>query len=132
MNLTEPTGIEQWLPKWHQNNFRTSSGEPVKNQPLILYLSELLSAKPPKTFRFEKVKAHIGIYGNEGADQLAVMGCMYPWREEYPDEWDLSRVPTLDEDILEILSGPSAPAQDPTTSDLSMVRDTSVPKFTTI
>lgn len=86
-------GIEEWLPKWRLNGFRTANGEPVKNLPLILYLSELLSAKPARTFRFEKVPAHSGIHGNECADSLATEGCALLWRPELDDEWSLSKVP---------------------------------------
>jgi len=84
--------IEEWLPKWRLNGFCTANGEPVKNLPLILYLSELLSAKPARTFRFEKVPAHSGIHGNECADSLATQGCAHLWRPELDDEWSLSKV----------------------------------------
>ncbi|KAF8318509.1 hypothetical protein DL93DRAFT_2075991 [Clavulina sp. PMI_390] len=84
--------IEQWLPKWVLKGFRTASGGEVLNREVIEYLSELISKKPPKTFRFMHVPAHSGIPGNEGADTLAVIGCEKPWREEDFGEWDISKI----------------------------------------
>ena len=38
-------GFREWMPKWIRNNFKTSTGEPVKNAPLIRYLSALLDQR---------------------------------------------------------------------------------------
>lgn len=126
INLWTP-GIEQWLPKWRMNDFRTANGEPVKNLPLILYLSEMLSAKPAHSFRFEKVLAHSGIHGNECADSLAVAGCALPWRPEREDEWSLNKIasrlvraPLIPEALQGSSPAPSIP-KEPTTMHLDGV-----------
>ncbi|KAF9519636.1 hypothetical protein BS47DRAFT_1324331 [Hydnum rufescens UP504] len=85
-------GVESWLWKWKANNFQTANNKPVMNASLIMYLDALLSAKAPGTVKLVHVKAHIGLEGNEGADSLAGEGCTKPWREEYPGEWDISKV----------------------------------------
>ena len=38
-------GFREWMPKWIRNSFKTSTGEPVKNAPLIRYLSALLDQR---------------------------------------------------------------------------------------
>jgi hypothetical protein len=122
------TGIELWLPKWRLNDFRTANGKPVKNLPLILYLSELLAAKPLRTFRFEKVLAHSGIHGNECADNLASAGCDLPWRPERDDEWDLSKISSHQvEDPLA-----SEEMEEPSPPDTLPSREQSPPDFDTV
>ncbi|RPD56755.1 ribonuclease H-like protein [Lentinus tigrinus ALCF2SS1-6] len=37
--------FREWMPKWLNNNFKTSTGEPVKNAPLIRYLAALLDQR---------------------------------------------------------------------------------------
>jgi ribonuclease HI len=90
-------GIESWLTKWRANNFRTASNKPVSNQSLIMYLDALLCAKAPGTVKLVHVQAHVGLEGNEAADTLAGLGCTKPWREEYPGEWDVSKVEGRDD-----------------------------------
>ncbi len=40
-----PAGFREWMPNWLRNNFKSSTGEPVKNAPLIRYLSALLDQR---------------------------------------------------------------------------------------
>jgi ribonuclease HI len=86
-------GFEQWLPKWRRNGFKTANGDPVKNVPLIRYISALLDqramsgqkvrivtdidsrANPYEKVRIQHVRGHTGEEGNEGADLLANQGC---------------------------------------------------------
>lgn len=60
-------GIETWIHKWNQNNWKTSTGNPVKNQDLWEKLDNLCK---PHTL-WEWVKGHTGHTGNEQADKLA-------------------------------------------------------------
>jgi len=64
-------GITQWLPSWKQNNWKTKAKKPVKNQDLW----QRLDAETQKhELEWTWVKAHVGIEGNEKADQLANQG----------------------------------------------------------
>ncbi|KDQ16540.1 hypothetical protein BOTBODRAFT_251704 [Botryobasidium botryosum FD-172 SS1] len=66
--------MKSWLPTWRKRGFKTSNGQPIKNQSLILYLASLLDNRPGLV-RFQHVFGHQGEQGNEGADRLAVAGC---------------------------------------------------------
>ncbi len=61
-------GINNWLPKWKQNRWRTSQRKPVENQDLWQRLDALVSG-----FDIDWcwVKGHSGHPGNERADGLA-------------------------------------------------------------
>ncbi|KAH9848936.1 ribonuclease H-like domain-containing protein [Lenzites betulinus] len=76
--------FRHWMPKWLQNNFKTASGEPVKNAPLIRYLSALLDerALEGQKIHLQYIKGHAGHEGNEGADQLANLGATLPLEPE--------------------------------------------------
>ncbi len=64
-------GITEWLPNWKANNWRTKSRKPVKNQDLWQRLDE---ESQKHELEWKWVKAHVGIAGNEKADQLANRG----------------------------------------------------------
>jgi len=72
--------FKSWLPKWLKNNFRTASGEPVKNASLIRYISAHLDARALRgqKVRLQYVQGHVGIEGNEGADAEANRGTTLP------------------------------------------------------
>ncbi|KAH9938826.1 ribonuclease H-like domain-containing protein [Epithele typhae] len=80
--------FREWLPKWKRSNFKTSSGEPVKNRSLILYLDALLDqrARRGQKVHLQYVKGHAGIIGNEGADYEANQGVKKPLAPER--DWD--------------------------------------------
>lgn len=63
-----------------RNGFLTSDGKPVKNRALIKYLAALLHArrKTSQSVEFKHVRGHVGIEGNEAADQLANLGATMP------------------------------------------------------
>lgn len=84
-------GVKEYLPKWERNGWRTADGKPVKNVPLIRYLSALLHLRAfhGQQVRLEYVKGHAGIEGNEGADAMANLGATLPAVAE-PD-WDEKR-----------------------------------------
>lgn len=60
--------VTKWIYGWIKNNWVTSQGQPVKNKDLFERLFKLVKFH---TVKFEKVKAHSGIIGNERADELA-------------------------------------------------------------
>ncbi|KAI5475694.1 hypothetical protein MNV49_001028 [Pseudohyphozyma bogoriensis] len=75
--------FSRYLPKWRQNGWKTADNKPVLNQDLIHYITKLIALRmPPNSYaltaniKFRKVKAHVGIYGNEMADELAKKGAM--------------------------------------------------------
>ena len=61
-------GIQQWLPKWRQNNWRTANRKPVKNEDLWRRLDEVASRHE---VRWLWTRGHSGHAGNERADLLA-------------------------------------------------------------
>jgi len=71
-------GIEIWIKNWEKNNWKGSNKKEVLNKDLWQKLLELknfinnkLLLDNYETIKFEYVKAHIGINGNEIADRLA-------------------------------------------------------------
>ena len=61
-------GIEEWMPKWKRNGWRTSRREPVKNADLWRALDEALA---PHTVEWRWVRGPSGHQDNERADALA-------------------------------------------------------------
>ncbi|KAI0744363.1 ribonuclease H-like domain-containing protein [Daedaleopsis nitida] len=76
--------FREWMPKWMRNGWKSSTGQPVKNAPLIRYLAALLDlrAREGQKVHLQYVKGHAGIEGNEGADQLANHGATLPAESE--------------------------------------------------
>lgn len=64
-------GIEQWLPRWKANRWRTASKKAVKNRDLW---EALEAALRPYTVRWRWVKGHGDDPLNERADALARQG----------------------------------------------------------
>jgi ribonuclease HI len=64
-------GVQQWLPNWKKNNWKTSARKPVKNQDLW----EALDQQSQRHYvSWHWVKGHAGDPGNERADELANLG----------------------------------------------------------
>jgi len=61
-------GIEQWVPKWRANGWRTADKKPVKNQDLWERLSAATSAHQ---VQWQWVRGHNGHSENERVDQAA-------------------------------------------------------------
>lgn len=61
-------GIQKWVGKWKRNNWKTASGNPVKNQDLWESLDQEV-LRHRVSWRW--VKGHSGNPGNERADRLA-------------------------------------------------------------
>ncbi len=61
-------GIEQWVPKWQANGWRTAERKPVKNQDLW---QRLAAATAVHTVRWQWVRGHNGHVENERVDQAA-------------------------------------------------------------
>jgi ribonuclease HI len=64
-------GISEWLPGWKRKHWKTSAGQPVKNQDLW----QALDAEAGRhQVEWHWVKGHAGHPENERADQLANLG----------------------------------------------------------
>ncbi|BGP22868.1 ribonuclease HI [Rhodotorula toruloides] len=82
--------FSKWIPNWKRRGWKTANGKTVANQDMIRYVLSLLalraasssSKSPLANITFQKVKAHVGIEGNEQADRFANNGAMLP---EVPD-----------------------------------------------
>lgn len=61
-------GVEEWMPRWIAKNWRTASGEPVKNRDLWERLSKALL---PHQVKWHWVRGHAGHIENERVDVLA-------------------------------------------------------------
>ena len=61
-------GIEEWVPKWKANGWRTADKKPVKNQDLWERLSQAVS---PHQVTWQWVKGHNGHVENERVDVAA-------------------------------------------------------------
>ena len=61
-------GINEWLPNWKKNQWRTANKKPVKNQDLWQRLDEVVNKHD---IDWQWVKGHSGDEGNERVDALA-------------------------------------------------------------
>lgn len=61
-------GMKSWIHGWIKNDWITSSGTAVQNKALWI---ELLNVSQKFTLRWQHVKAHCGIPGNERVDEIA-------------------------------------------------------------
>jgi ribonuclease HI len=61
-------GIEEWVPRWRANGWRTAARKPVKNQDLW---QRLVAASEPHRVRWAWVRGHSGHAENERVDEAA-------------------------------------------------------------
>ncbi|WP_205300825.1 MULTISPECIES: ribonuclease HI [Oleiagrimonas] len=61
-------GIEEWVPRWRANGWRTAGRKPVKNQDLW---QRLVAASEPHRIRWKWVRGHSGHAENERVDDAA-------------------------------------------------------------
>ncbi|EJF63976.1 ribonuclease H-like protein, partial [Dichomitus squalens LYAD-421 SS1] len=69
--------MTRWLWSWKAKGWKKIDGKPIKNLPLVKYLDVLLDERrtvSKQDVKFEWIKAHAGLSGNEDADALAVAG----------------------------------------------------------
>ena len=76
-------GITQWSSKWQRHQWRVSGREVEHKDLWIAVLAERELAGDRLQVRW--VPSHLGVEGNEGADQLAEQGrLLHPYNEESP------------------------------------------------
>ncbi|MGH8272798.1 MAG: ribonuclease HI [Gammaproteobacteria bacterium] len=61
-------GMTEWVARWQKNGWRTAAKKPVENRDLW---QDLLAAAESHRIRWEWVRGHAGVAGNERADALA-------------------------------------------------------------
>ena len=66
-------GVSEWMAGWKRRNWRTASGQPVKNQDLWLQLDALSQLH---RVEWKWVRGHNGHPENERADELANQGVL--------------------------------------------------------
>ena len=64
-------GVQDWMPHWKANGWKTAAKKPVANQDLW---QQLDAAVARHTVHWHWVKGHAGDPGNERADELARRG----------------------------------------------------------
>lgn len=64
------------MKNWKNRNWRLSSGGPVKNEQDFRKLDHAIASNPQMKIIWKYVPAHIGIRGNERADELARRGAL--------------------------------------------------------
>merc|ERR1719427_708509 len=65
--------VTQWMKRWKSNGWKTATGHDVKNKEDLVELDNLLK-KGTITVKWNHVKGHSDIKGNNEADRLAVKG----------------------------------------------------------
>jgi ribonuclease HI len=69
-------GMTSWMAGWKRKNWRTASGDPVKNKEIWVQLE--VAASDHEQVRWHWIKGHIGHALNERADALAVAATRDP------------------------------------------------------
>ncbi|MDP3996115.1 MAG: ribonuclease H [bacterium] len=67
-------GITKWIYGWQKNGWKTKEKKDVENRDLwesLAELKELLGTKNPMEIEWKHVGGHIGVAGNERADEIA-------------------------------------------------------------
>lgn len=66
--------MTKWMAGWKKKGWKTSLKQDVKNKNELILLDEAIGASPKIDLRWNHVRGHCGIEGNEEADRLATMG----------------------------------------------------------
>lgn len=66
--------VTEWMKQWKKRNWRLASGGPVKNEEDFRLLDTAIESNKQMQIQWKYVPAHIGIRGNERADELARQG----------------------------------------------------------
>lgn len=66
--------VTEWMKNWKKRNWRLAAGGKVKNETDFRALDLAIESNPQLKIVYKYVPAHIGIRGNERADELARQG----------------------------------------------------------
>ncbi|XP_043479875.1 ribonuclease H1-like [Leptopilina heterotoma] len=90
-------GIQEWLPKWQKNDWKTNENKPVKNKSAYERLVRVMKGLDVIC---EHVPGHDGINGNENAHRLAREGALL----EPPSDYSSSSSESADQEDVEEIS----------------------------
>ncbi|XP_051155718.1 uncharacterized protein LOC127278183 [Leptopilina boulardi] len=122
-------GVQEWLPKWQQNGWKTNENKPVKNKSAY---ERLLKAMKKTDVIWEHVPGHNGVDGNENADRLAREGAMLELASESSSS-DSSDEEHVEETPSEpvVVVGPPRPVDSEesfeSSSDTEVERESTIP-----
>lgn len=68
--------VTEWMENWKKRDWRLSSGGPVKNEHDFRILDQVIADNSDMQIQWKYVPAHVGIRGNERADELARQGAL--------------------------------------------------------
>ena len=86
-------GVSGWMSRWERNGWRTAKGRRVSHTDIwkrILRWLRLFRDSPDRNVTVTHVRAHVGVFGNERADELAKEGAdlRYELTEaQMPEGW---------------------------------------------
>lgn len=66
--------VTKWMAGWKRNGWRTAKGDPVINRGELEALEARMAAPGAPAVRWNHVRGHSGVDGNEEADRLAKQG----------------------------------------------------------
>jgi ribonuclease HI len=97
--------ITVWSSRWETNGWRSRPGTPVVSKDLFKRARGMLGALADRgvDVRFEHVRGHMGVWGNEQADRLAVQGALMEDVGRGGGEWEEFEDPELDLEISEMI-----------------------------
>ena len=68
--------VTKWMPGWKKKGWRKADGKEVANKEDFIILDRVIQSKGGMEIKWQHVRGHAGIEGNEEADKLAVAGAM--------------------------------------------------------
>jgi len=81
--------VTKWMQGWKKKGWKTASGQVAKNKDDLEKLDKLILANKGLVIRWNHVRGHSNIPGNEAADRLAVAGAnMAGGQQEGASKWE--------------------------------------------
>lgn len=68
--------VTKWMSSWKVRGWKLAGGKPVKNEIDFRALDQAINDNKQIEIKWNYVPAHVGIRGNERADELAKLGAL--------------------------------------------------------